>query len=426
MTSMKSLYLGTAAVGALLASVSMATAGGFAVREQSAQFQGTSFAGSGAGGGLSSMFWNSAAAAQAGPGITIDSSYSLILGNVEMTALPGSTLNPAGGSESGNIAVGALVPATYGAYRLSNGMVLAASLNAPVGLTTKPDNTGWAGRTQAVTSTIKTFNLNVVAAMNLGNGVSIGVGPQVQLMKGRLTNLTGAASFGVLEADDFGFGFTAGVLFQPAATTSIGLGFRSSIKHNLEGTLFNSAVPAALGTAGVEAGFTTPETINLSLRQALSPQLTALATIEWTNWSRAVGLAVICKDSAGACSPGVGGPGPGGLRTNLPLGWHDGWMYSAGLEYAYSPALTMRGGLAYEKSPVQNPNERTPRTPDADRIWASLGGAYKWSEKTTLEFGYSHVFIKDSTLSRVDGPITLNADVKGSVDILSFGMKTKF
>ncbi|MFP4539160.1 MAG: aromatic hydrocarbon degradation protein, partial [Dichotomicrobium sp.] len=45
-----------------------AFAGGFAVREQSAYYQGMSFAGAAAGDDLSSMFWNSAAAAAA-PGI---------------------------------------------------------------------------------------------------------------------------------------------------------------------------------------------------------------------------------------------------------------------------------------------------------------------------------------------------------------------
>jgi long-chain fatty acid transport protein len=49
-----------------------AHAGGFAVREQSAYYQGMSFAGNAAGDDLSSMFWNSAAAAAA-PGINVAS-----------------------------------------------------------------------------------------------------------------------------------------------------------------------------------------------------------------------------------------------------------------------------------------------------------------------------------------------------------------
>ena len=53
------VWLGSAAL-ATIATASVAEAGGFAIREQSAYGQGTSFAGVAAGGSLSSMFWNPA------------------------------------------------------------------------------------------------------------------------------------------------------------------------------------------------------------------------------------------------------------------------------------------------------------------------------------------------------------------------------
>ena len=60
-----------------------AEAGGFAIREQSAQFQGSSFAGSAAGGGLSSMYWNPAALGQADWGLISESHFSGIFGQAE-------------------------------------------------------------------------------------------------------------------------------------------------------------------------------------------------------------------------------------------------------------------------------------------------------------------------------------------------------
>ena len=64
----KSLLLACSGVGALLAATVDANAGGFALREQSAYGQGSSFAGVAAGGSLSSMFWNPATMTQV-PGI---------------------------------------------------------------------------------------------------------------------------------------------------------------------------------------------------------------------------------------------------------------------------------------------------------------------------------------------------------------------
>src|SRR3954452_7277515 len=52
------------ALGLVVLATGAANAGGFAVREQSAYGQGSSFAGIAAGGALSSMFWNPATVTQ--------------------------------------------------------------------------------------------------------------------------------------------------------------------------------------------------------------------------------------------------------------------------------------------------------------------------------------------------------------------------
>ncbi|MEI4927655.1 outer membrane protein transport protein, partial [Klebsiella pneumoniae] len=68
-----------------------ANAGGFALREQSAYGQGTSFAGVAAGGALSSMFWNPATLTQV-PGIQSESDVAGILGYAAHTPGAGSQL----------------------------------------------------------------------------------------------------------------------------------------------------------------------------------------------------------------------------------------------------------------------------------------------------------------------------------------------
>ena len=60
------------ALGLLVIASAQASAGGFAVHEQSTYGQGTSFAGIAAGGALSSMFWNPATMTQfPGKGIEV-------------------------------------------------------------------------------------------------------------------------------------------------------------------------------------------------------------------------------------------------------------------------------------------------------------------------------------------------------------------
>ena len=402
----------SAAIGALAASMSAADAGGFAIREQSAHFQGSAFAGNAAGGALSSMFWNPAAVGQFN-GFNTESTYSWIIPDSEITALPGS-VGLGLGAESGNIGNQAIVPSSYLSYQLSPSLVFGFSLNAPFGLATEPENRVWAGQTHARTSKIVTYNAQPVLAYRVNPTLIVAAGLQIEYTEGTLKSASGFGAGDpnvVIKGDDTALGFTAGILWQPTPGTSLGVGFRSSIDHTLEGNIREVGSPP---TARIEAGIETPETVTLSLRQALTPQLTGLATVEWANWSRLESLEVICTSA-----PCAGAP-----ISTLPLGWHDGWFFALGAEYAWSPQLTLRAGGAYEISPIQNADERPARLPDSDRIWASIGATYKWSEKISLDFAYTHIFAEDARIERADGG-ALIASTESQVDIISVGLKMK-
>jgi long-chain fatty acid transport protein len=103
-----------------------------------------------------------------------------------------------------------------------------------------------------------------------------------------------------------------------------------------------------------------------------------------------------------------------------------GYLFSGGLEYAFTETYKVRGGLAYEISPIQNDADRSVRVPDTDRIWASTGVSFGLTPSMTADLAYSHVFGVASTINRTEGAVTLNADVKASVDIFSAGLKTKW
>ena len=84
------------ALGLLVIATAQADAGGFAVREQSAYGQGSSFAGIAAGGALSSMFWNPATITQV-RGISIESDIAGIIPYANQNPSAGSALAGLGG-----------------------------------------------------------------------------------------------------------------------------------------------------------------------------------------------------------------------------------------------------------------------------------------------------------------------------------------
>ena len=424
--------LASGAIAALVAVSGAAEAGGFAVREQSTEFQGMSFAGHGAGGGgLSGMFWNPAVAAYAPAGFYTESHYAVILGNVEITgnAFVGA-VNLGLPQHSGDIAKDAIVPASYMSYRLNERMVLAMSVNSPFGLVTEPSNRFWAGQTFARTSEIKTYNFSPTLAYRITPALAIGVGLQIERIEGRLKSASGVTPLSrnlLIEGDDVAFGFTAGVNWQPTAGTHIGIGYRSSIDHTLEGRVAIPGSPVGFADAGasIRAGATLPEIVTFSIRQAATDRLTLLGSVEWTNWNRLERLRVVCADNT-AANPVFCPQGNGQLVRSLELGWHDGWFFSLGGEYKATDKLTLRAGGAYEISPVQAADERSLRVPDRDRVWASLGATYKWNEKMAFDFAYTHIFgVGDDVIDRTEGGLRFVGKVESQVDIVSASLKIK-
>ena len=171
------------------AAITSAHAGAFAVREQSAYFQGMSFAGSAAGDELSSMFWNSAAAA-AVPGMNSESSISLVIPQSEITATDGLLLNPfvnpGADTHSGNIGDPTAVPASYANYQLNDRLFFGLATNSQYGFKTKPDHLDFAGTPIARTSDIFSINFNPNVAYKLTPELTIGVGAQIMYAKVRL------------------------------------------------------------------------------------------------------------------------------------------------------------------------------------------------------------------------------------------------
>jgi len=405
-----------------------AWAGGFAVREQSAEFQGMSFAGdAAAGGGLSGMFWNPAVAATAPKGYSSESDAAGIFGHVDETALPGSTFYPSPllSHDSGNISKPALVPGSYMAYRLSPDTVLALSFNSPFGLTTDPTNNAWDGQSQARLSDIKTYDAVPTIAYRLAPGLSVGVGVQIDYIKATLRGASGSsptAKDASIEGQDTAVGFTAGLSWTPSPQTSIGLGYRSSISHDLKGTF---AIQGATADNSIDAKLKLPDILTLSVRQSVNPKMRVLGTVEWTHWSDLQSLDVVCT-SLGSLCPAIGSAPPASVNPSLTLNWHDSWMFALGGEYDYSHQLTLRTGAAYELSPIQNPSERTARLPDQDRLWLSGGATYKLSDMLAFDLAYSHIWGLGGGIDRTEtGPVHLIADVNSSVDIISGSLKFK-
>ena len=421
MRGLRRVWLAGGCVAACLAA-GEAGATGYMIREQSGSLLGQAFAGQNAYALDPSVIFHNPAAMSALDGRRASAAINAIRPynqfDDEGSTAPVVTL---GTEESGDAGDDAIIPALY-AMDSHGDWRFGLAVNVPYGLSTSYDD-DWIGRYAAIDSELMSLNLNPVLSYRFNQYLSLGAGIQLQYIDARLTNAVflGLAGDGLseLDANDWGFGVTAGALIEPRPGTRIGIGLRSAVSHEVVG---NAKIETAGGATVFEdrasAEVETPETIGVSLHQAITDRLSVAATIEWTNWSRFKELRVRFD----------GGTADSVTEEN----WNDTLFYALGVNYQATPNLLLRGGVAFDETPVRN-KYRTARLPDQDRTWVAAGFTYAWNEWASFDLGYAHLFVRDADIRETmeiapGGGLTgtLEGEYENGVDLLTLQANIRF
>ena len=454
MTKFKTIEAALGAGGILFAGC--VSAAGFSLVEQSVSGLGNAFAGGAAiAEDASTIFYNPAGLTRLGKNDFTLGGH-LIRPNVKFTnqGSTSATGQAPSGSNGGDAGGLNFVPNAYYAHALSDTWRIGIGINAPFGLKTDYES-GWVGRYQALKSDIKTININPSLAYQVNDRFSLGAGIDAQYIKAELTRAIdfgtlcvsqfgqrlGSAAAGAracasagirpgtrdgtvkIEGNDWSYGVNLGALFQVSSSTRLGVAYRSKIKQELTGdaTFSNPALPgpfAALtasrltSNGGVKANVTLPDTLSFSAVTAIDSQWTLLGDITWTKWSRFDELRVRFNNGA-----------PDSVTVE---NWKDVYRFSLGANYAFSPVLTLRGGVAYDQSPVKD-EFRTARIPDQDRTWLSFGLTYKVGPAAFVDAGYTHLFVKNASLNKSEaGAGTLKGEYKTYANTVSVQYRQSF
>ena len=374
----------------------LASAAGFALIEQSASGMGNAFAGAAATAeDASTIFYNPAGMSELkGMQFTVGAhviDLSAKFSNSGSSKPAVIVTNPLGGNggEAGDVSV---LPNVYFVMPIGDRINFGIGVNAPFGLKTEYDD-NWAGRFQGIKSELTTYNINPSLSFKVNEMFSVGAGVNYQHLKVDLTNAVvlgfnteGRAD---LSANDDAWGWNLGALIKPTPSTKIGISYRSKLDYNLSGTTSVTTLtgaPVAPASGATSADITLPESFSLSLAQKLNDQWEFLADATFTKWSQ-IGQVKVVNSTNGT------------LRDVLNLDFDDTWRYSVGANYKLNGDWTLKGGVALDQSPVKGATSRTVRLPDNDRTWISIGAAMKVKESGKLDFGYSHLFIKDADIN---------------------------
>ncbi|MES1982857.1 MAG: outer membrane protein transport protein [Pseudomonadota bacterium] len=375
----------------------IAAASGFALIEQNASGLGNAYAGGAAiAEDASTIFYNPAGMSRL-PGKQLAVAVNAIKPSVRFsgTGIPGN--NNMGG-DAGSLAY---LPNAYFSMAVQPKLTVGVGLNVPFGLETSYDP-GWTGRHQAIKSRLETINLNPSVAYQFSDNVSIGAGVDYQRIKGELTSFAGGAGTFALKGDDSGWGYNLGTLIKIDPSLRAGIAYRSGIRYTLRGEGTFSAAPG--GNGPMSLNIEMPQSISGSLFRRLNERWDTMVDLSWTGWGAFKQLQVLRSSGA--------------VVQTVPQDWRNTWRVSAGASHHYNEQWTLRGGVAFDQTPVSD-QYRSARIPDADRYWLSLGGQYKPTSGSAVDFGYAHLFVKDASINSQSPPPALVGSYSNSVDILS-------
>lgn len=391
------------ALGTILAA-SAANAAGFHLREQSPAAQGNAFAGATAGAENASYAYFNVAGLTRQKGTQINMGGTYIAPEASASNIQG-TVGEKG--EIQNIVHSAVAPNGTVSYQLNDDVTLGVALNIPFGMITK-HNPNWAGAAHGDTSRVTAVTTTPMVAWKATDKLSIGAGLPIQYVRARLTS-TGSAVHG----DTVDIGYQLGALYEFTDATRVGVAYRSEINHKIKGKI-DSAVPSI--NQDIFARLDLPAMLSTGIYHDINDKWAVMAEYQRVFWSSFDTLDIVGNRS--------------GLLSRTYENWEDSDFFSVGASYQIDDQWKARFGLAYDQGAVKI-DSRTPRIPDSDRIWYSVGLNYQYNDNLSFDMAFTYI---DAKKAVVDTAATQNtgrypdvyAEYSNSVKMWGLSMNYKF
>jgi len=402
----------TSAALAALCLSNLAQGAGYQLQERSTKGLGRAFSGEAAIADDASVLASNPAGMLLVPGDTaVSVGLSGIFPDVDVQGVFTPTGAPGGVPTSASgVADDAVVPYFYLTQKLNDKVIVGFGSYTTYGLATNYP-LSFAARSLADKSELKTVNLNPSIAYRINSQWSIGVGFNALYGDGKL-NSTFPNSLPLLDlaGDDWGFGYNVGVMFELTDSTRFGLHYRSEVDLTLEGRVVSAAAAIWNGPGIVDV--TLPDSLELSAYHEINDRWAIHGDAVWTGWSDFQQLQPIV----------FGAPvQPPATIEN----WNDVWRFSIGTTWKTTDRLTLRAGVAYDQSPVDQ-QFLTLRIPDSDRLWLSCGMSYQINPCWSIDLAYTHLFTDAVRINETTGSGNFVGTAEGSTNLIAVGMSGHF
>ena len=383
------------AVAGLIAMASSTYAAGFMLTEQSASSLGRAYAGAGVDGtDISGVFYNPATMTLH-PGTQIQAGFVAIGLELDYKGNDGTTENGRANTQP--------IPFGYISHQATDNVWVGLAMTVPFGMGTEYDD-NWSLAKRGISAQVLTFDFNPNVAWKLSEKVSLGAGMSVQYASAdlKMRDLAGQQDMpptvdGEVDADSWAWGFNVGMMWTPVDNLRFGLSYRSKVNHHAKGdftvnnlrrgntaitgdylkgvlTQNSTTLGAFWGKHDAAVSLSTPAWLMATAAWDVNDLLSLYATFRWTDWSSFKDLDINYSVV--------------GQRTktkNVHNAWKDTYLVSLGADMRFYDWWTMRAGIGYETSAVDEARYRTAIIPDADRLWLALGSSFKVAKDFQLD-----------------------------------------
>ena len=278
----------------------------------------------------------------------------------------------------------------------------------------------WAGRYYVTEAELMTFGVNPGIGYRVNDWLSVGGG--VSLLsasldqKAAINNAAVPGQAGLadgsmeLEDSDTAYGFNAGVLMEASEDTRFGITYRSKVELEFEDVLDLKNVGPVLqgllnlsGLSGrkVDLDMTLPQTLMFGGYHQLNEEWALVGSLAWQDWSD-FGKQELSLSGSGASS------------FTKDLDYEDTWHVALGAQYRFAPEWLWSFGAAYDTSPIDGSDQRTPDLPLDRQIRLGTGIQYDINEDITVGGVYEYLDLGSAKIRQAGGP--LQGELKGEYD----------
>ena len=335
-----------------------------------------------------------------------------------------------------NVIPNAIIPNMYVVVPVNDRFALGGGMNVNYGLKSEYNDTYAAGVYGGRTE-LKAVNFNLSGAYDLGYGFSFGVGvntiysdaevqrhlgiggkaiaqqlgamatklsaagqvaqaTQLSAVANQLANAPANTSVSKIKGDKWSLGWNAGITYKLNENHRWGLAYHSAVNVKFKGEYsnqlpvdYNALLPllaasgASLPISQATGGKNVPGSLTLNLPaywefsgfHKITDKLAVQYSYKYTEWKRLKSLTAYGNS--------------GNILFHKDEKFSNASRYALGFSYNANDALTLRAGVAYDKS--ASVNHPSISIPDTDRMWYSLGVTYRFTPNLSADFGYSHL-----------------------------------